>query len=75
MKKPKTIRTDQRIFQVTNYEEDEPYFCNLNHFSLSDKGALLGYNKEPLVQVKHCWNNTLKVIDKIHVKEMILANG
>lgn len=72
--KPKTIKTDQRIFQVKNFEGDEPYLCNLNHFSLSDKGALLGYNKEPLVIVSHYWNFTFKKIGKIHVKEMILAH-
>jgi hypothetical protein len=72
--KPKTIRTDTRIFEVTNYE-GETYLCNLKHFKLSTKQGLLGYNKEPLVQVRHYWNNTFKVIGKIHVKEMILANG
>ena len=75
MNKPKTINTDQRIFEVTNFEGQEPYLCNLNHFSIGIKGQLLGYNKEPLVKIRHYWNNTLKVIGKIHVKEMILANG
>lgn len=70
---PKTIKTDQKIFQVTNFEGDAPYLCNLEHFNLSDKGELLGYNKEPLLRVREYWNFTFKKIGKIHVKEMILA--
>ena len=72
MSKPKTIKTNERIFEVTNYE-GETYLCNLNHLSLSKQEGLIGANKEPLVRVKHYWNNTFKVIGKIHVKEMILS--
>lgn len=71
--KPKTIKTDQRIFEVTNYEGDLPYLCNLEHFNLSKGGSLLGTNNEAIVRVRHYWNNTFKKIGKVHVKEMILA--
>lgn len=73
--KPKTIKTDQRIFEVTNVEGDTPYLCNLNHFKIGENGSLLGANNEAIVRVRHYWNNTFKKIGKVHIKEMILANG
>lgn len=72
--KPKTIKTNQRIFEVTNVEGDTPYLCNLEHFNLSKNGSLLGVNNETIVRVRHYWNNTFKKIGKVHIKEMILAN-
>ena len=71
---PKTIKTDQKIFQISNSEGDAPYLCNLEHFNLSHKGELLGAKNESIVRVKEYWNFTFKKIGKIHVKEMILAN-
>ena len=72
MSKPKTIRTDQRIFEVTN-SEGETYLCNLNHFKLDSEGKLLTKREVSVRLIRHYWNNTLKKIAKRDVKEMILA--
>lgn len=71
--KPKTIKTDQRVFQVKNFEGDLPYLCNLEHLNLSKNGSLLGADKEHIVQIRHIWNGKLKVISKLDVKNMILS--
>lgn len=71
--KPKTIRTDQRIFEVTD-SEGETYLCNLDHFKLDSKGKeLLTNGGNSIVLLRHYWNNTFKKIGKVHVKEMIQA--
>lgn len=70
--KQKTIRTDERIFEVTN-SEGETYLCNLNHFKLDSEGKLLTNEGVSVRLIRHYWNNTLKKIAKRDVKEMILA--
>lgn len=71
--KPNTIKTTERIFEATNFEGNEPYLCNIEHFSIGNKGQLLGYNKEPLARVRHYWNNSLLKIAKSDVKDIILS--
>lgn len=70
--KPNTIKTNQRIFEVTN-SEGEIFLCNLEHFKLNLKGSLVDYDMNEIVRVRHYWNNSLLKLGKIHVKEMILA--
>ncbi len=70
--KPNTIKTNQRIFEVTNVE-GEIFLCNLEHFKLNLKGSLVDYDMNEIVRVRHYWNNSLLKLGKIHVKEMILA--
>lgn len=73
MSKPKTIKTNQRIFEVTN-SEGETYLCNLNHFKLDSEGKELLTNEGySIVLLKHYWNNALKKIAKRDVKDMVLA--
>ena len=69
---PKTIKTNRRIFEVTNCE-GETFLCNLEHFKLGARGNLLDCDNNEIVRVKHYWNNTFKKIGKIHIKEMILS--
>lgn len=69
---PKTINTDERVFEVTNFE-DETYLCNLGHFTLGKRGNLTGANGEEIKRLRHYWNNNLTSIGKVEVKEMLEA--
>lgn len=72
--KPQTIKTDQRIFEVTN-SEGETYLCNLDHFKLDNRGKeLLTDEGFSIRLLKHYWNNTFKKIAKRDVKDIIIAN-
>jgi len=66
----KTIKTDQRIFEVTNYNGDV-YLCNLGHFNIDAKGNLFGAENEPILKIRHYWNNSLKKTSKKAVVSMI----
>lgn len=70
---PTTIKTTNRIFQVTDLEANT-YLCNLDTLSINSKGLLVGANGVKIAQIKHYWNNKFKVINKHDVKEMIFLN-
>lgn len=60
---PDFIRTDQRIFEVTTYDDDI-YLCNLFHFT--DKNDF-----KDIKGIKHYWNNKFITIGKSDVIEML----
>lgn len=68
---PKTIRTDERVFQVYDVEGNIPYLCNLDHFRIEKTNELLTTNGYSIAMVKHLWNNSFKKISKKYIKEMI----
>ena len=63
-----TIKTDERIFQVTDYE-GKISLCNL--VDLGTFQGQLYFNGEFVKGIKHYWNFEFKVISKIDVLEMI----
>ena len=71
---PTTIRTNERIFEVSD-SEGNIYLCNLDHFKLdSGRKELLTKEGNPIRLLKHYWNNTFKKIAKRDVKGMMIAN-
>ena len=67
-----TIKTNERIFQVENFEGDI-ILCNLDKLSIDKDGSLMVEMiiKHPVKRIKHYWNNKLKSLSKLDVKEMI----
>ena len=64
-----TIKTDERIFEVTNFDGNK-YLVNLDAFSIDKAGQLLAYNEE-IHSIRHYWNNDFQKISKYDVKIML----
>jgi hypothetical protein len=64
-----TIKTDERIFQVENFEGDI-CLCNLRSFSVSSSGELL-CKEQPVKRANHYWNNKFQTIRKFQIKLML----
>ena len=68
----KTINTNERIFQVMNFDGDVN-LGNLRDFSISSTGELL-FNSESIKNIKHYWNNKFVAFRKADVKTMYVGN-
>ena len=66
MKKPNSVKTDERIFQITTYS-DEIFLCNVGDLEVSDL--------EQIYRVRHYWNFDFKPFGKKDLKEMILLEA
>ena len=66
MKKPKTIKTDSRIFKIINFY-DEFVLCNLEHLKIKDI--------DQIKKVYHLNNGNFEPFVKNVLKEMILTRN
>lgn len=62
MKNPNSIKTNERIFKIINFD-NEMSLCNLKHIKLKDL--------EQIKSLWHLWDGEFKRFGKIDLKEMI----
>ncbi len=63
MRIPKTIKTDERIFRITNFDGDT-FLCNLEHIELEDLDQ---------IKVLHqLWDLKFESYSKLHLRTTLI---